>query len=127
MKHFFSFITVLLLSVLSFAQEHTIQGVVIDQRDYESLPFEHVSLHLTESNDSTGLMTVFPAVTVQTNIDGFFTFSNVKPGTYLIKVKSWGLNPYEGNVTVTEATGITELRIELNNRNPMSTYLPEED
>ncbi len=69
-------------------KQGTIRGRVIDA-DKQTLPGASIYIENLQAG-------------VVSDVDGFYTLSNLKPGTYMIKVTYVGYNPIEMKVTVPE-------------------------
>ena len=105
MKLFFSLISFLLLSLISFGQEHTVRGFIYDDANGELIPFQKVVLIPTVVGQNvTGAVS---------DVNGFFSVPNVLVGKYLLKVESTTYSTFEREVEVTKSTGITDIRIDL--------------
>jgi len=75
-KRFVLFISISLLSVLSFAQDGAIKGKVLDKETGEAIPFANI---IAESGGK-----LFGGAT--SDFDGFYTIKPLSPGKYDVKV-----------------------------------------
>ncbi len=90
----YTFLILILLTGISFGQNAsvTISGQVKDAKDKSSLPY--VNLLLKNARDSS------LAQGTISNEDGRFTFSGIKPGTYLLDVSYMGYRLYRAEQLV---------------------------
>ncbi|PHR17033.1 MAG: hypothetical protein COA38_21325, partial [Fluviicola sp.] len=106
----------LLLSVafssIALSQDFTIRGFIYDDQG-EPMPFEKVRLLSTDSTLLEG---------ADTNIDGLYSFSKLKKGSYLVKVQSPEYETEMRSIEVTTARGIKSVTFNLRKRSEMIDF-----
>jgi hypothetical protein len=90
MKHLFSFL--LILSSLTLFAQHSIQSAIFDSKN--GLPLEMANVRLLRASDSTFVSGC------QSDINGSFTLSKIKPGSYILKISLLGYLEYRKKLTV---------------------------
>jgi len=98
------FLLLLLLTGFSFGQTGTINGICIDNATGETVIFVNVLLAGPDSNFTKG---------VATDIDGKFTFANLTPGEYTIKVAAVGFETKIISSIKVEAGKVTFVELKL--------------
>ncbi|GGZ70203.1 outer membrane beta-barrel protein [Algibacter mikhailovii] len=96
---------VLLCSFLSFSQEYSISGKLIDINDE---PIAYANVVLLDMQDSN------PIFGTTTNESGDFTVSNIKPEKYEIKITYLGFKPFTKNIFVDNNIDFGEIVLEEN-------------
>jgi hypothetical protein len=104
MKLFYSFLLLLTFSSLSYAQNHTIRGVLYNKSDGEPMPYEKIRLLKLDSSNVSGAIT---------DIDGLFSIAKIGKGDYILKAESFGYVTVSQNITVSESSGFTDVVFEL--------------
>lgn len=97
MKRIIVICFLLALSLSASSQTGTIRGFLYDKTTGEVIPYGSVLLNETKASLST-------------DENGFFTFAQIKPGTYHVTATSSGFEKLEKEVIVT-ADNITNVRI----------------
>lgn len=105
MKQILSLFAFLIVSIVSFSQDHTIRGFIFNNENSEVVPFEKVVLVPTEKSQAI--------LGASTDVNGFFSIPKVPIGTYLLKVQTVEFKEYNKEIKVLEKGGITEIRIDL--------------
>ena len=95
LKRYGLFILLLCASVVSFAQSATIKGFVYDKANGEPMTSTTVFLQGTTYG-------------VQTDINGYFTFTQVPAGTYLLTTTQMGYDTAALSITLTPGQVITK-------------------
>lgn len=118
-KHALLFITLSILSLttfgIGFAEKGVIRGKVVEEVGALSIPFAGVALYEGTSEQ--------PLQTIQTDENGFFKFSNLKNGTYKVRISYVGFtNFFVNDIVLTEKDsdknlGNLKLASEQNNLN----------
>jgi len=98
LKKLFTLLLFCSFSFLAFAQTGIIRGNVFDEESGETIIYGTVMIEGTERGTTTDL-------------DGFFTFSNLEPGTYKLQVSYTGFGTKEVEINV--KNGIEYVRIYL--------------
>ncbi|MDR2805568.1 MAG: outer membrane beta-barrel protein [Dysgonamonadaceae bacterium] len=92
MKVFGHLLLFLLCIFPAVGQNNTLSGTVLDKADKQAIISGSISLLAT--NDSS-----FVAGAI-TNVNGVFSFKNIRPGNYILKITYLGYNPLIKNVTI---------------------------
>lgn len=98
-KHALLFIALSILSLttfgIGFAEKGVIRGKVVEEVGALAIPFAGVALFEANSEQ--------PLQTIQTDENGFFKFSNLKNGTYKVRVSYVGFtNLFVNDIVLTE-------------------------
>ena len=95
MKSFFTFFVLFLLSLYAFTQSGTVRGFVYDQENGEPIIFTNVYFKGTTMGAAT-------------DVNGFFTITNVPPGDYTIMVTAIGYDSLQENISVKKDEIVTK-------------------
>jgi len=87
MKHLFSFTLALLLSIFSYAQTGTVKGFVYDKESGEPIIFTNVILKGT-------------SIGIQTDVNGYYSITQIKPGEYVLSVSNLTYEKYEKSIVI---------------------------
>ena len=104
MKYLISLSFVFVLGFL-YGQEHIVRGFLTNDENSEPIPFERVILIPASENQNT--------IGAVTDIDGFYSITNVAVGKYTLKIQSPDFKEYTKDIDITSAKGITEINVEL--------------
>ncbi|MCO5260747.1 MAG: TonB-dependent receptor [Crocinitomicaceae bacterium] len=104
MRFFLLFLLTFVVSVAGFGQNHNIRGFVFDKENGEPVTFEKVKLLNDGGTVVNGAMT---------DINGLFSIPSVAIGDYSIVIESTEFETINQKISVTKATGITELKFNL--------------
>ncbi len=89
MRNFLTLITTLLLTSYGFAQNGTMRGFVYDKKSGEPIIFTNVFLEGTTLGSAT-------------DVNGFFTITQIPEGEYNVLVTAIGYEKYSETVTITK-------------------------
>ncbi len=104
MKNITLFLAIFSLTI-AFSQDHMVRGFVYDNSTGEPVAFEKVLLIPTVKGQNV--------LGSSTGVDGNYSIAKVPKGTYLMKVESFEYKLFEKEITITQSTGITDIRIDL--------------
>lgn len=105
MKLILSMLTFVVVSTLSFAQDHNIRGFVHDNANDEVVAFQKVILIPTVQGQAI--------LGATTDVNGFFSIPKVPTGTYLLRVENSDYITHEREIIVTQKAGISDIRVDL--------------
>jgi len=106
MKLLITLVLSVAFSSIALSQDFTIRGFIYDDQG-EPMPFEKVRLL---SKDSTFLEGA------DTNVDGLYSFSKLKKGSYIVKIQSAEFKTQTKDIEVKAAKGVTTVTFNLSKR-----------
>lgn len=112
MKLLITLLLSVVFSSLSISQDFTIRGFIYDDQG-EPMPFEKVRLL---SSDSTFLEGA------DTNLDGLYSFSKLKKGSYIVKIQSAEYKTQTRNIEVTAVKGVKDVTFNMKKRSEVLDF-----
>ncbi|MGC1474042.1 MAG: outer membrane beta-barrel family protein [Psychroserpens sp.] len=103
MKSLYTVILLLFCYTVSYAQEHRVSGRVVD---INNAPIEYATITLYNADQSALLNGTF------SNSKGTFSLTNLKPDTYILKVRFIGYRDFEKTVVVAKDMSLDSIRLE---------------
>lgn len=104
MKLFFTLTLLLTVSTVSFSQNFTVRGVLYNKSNGEPMPYEKIRLLNPDSTNAGGAIT---------DVDGLFSITNIKEGSYILKAESFGYVSMTQNIKVDQTSGFKDVVFEL--------------
>ena len=112
MKLLITLLFSVVFSSLAISQDFTIRGFIYDDQG-EPMPFEKVRLL---SSDSTFLEGA------DTNLDGLYSFSKLKKGSYIVKIQSAEYKTQTQSVEVTAVKGVKDVTFDMKKRSEVLDF-----
>ncbi len=112
MKLLITLLLSVVFSSIALSQDFTIRGFIYDDEG-EPMPFEKVRLLSSDSTILEG---------ADTNIDGLYSFSKLKKGSYIIKIQSAEYKTQMKSIEVSSAKGIKIATFNLLKRSDMIDF-----